>query len=958
MLELQYNKLNKFTGKQNAEWTMNEYHWSIRSGRWIMDDGRLAMDQGQYKTESRHWEVVNGQWPIFLFILCFFLLTAFPSKAQMPPGFGYVHVSTSWNELEGFAWDGNGQQYCWEKGGKVWIVDTTDAILPVPLIDISEEVGNWRDHGLNGFALHPNFLSNGYFYLFYTVDRHYLMNFGTPNYNPAVNEYYDATIVRVTRYQADAATNFTTVVPGSRNILIGSTKQNGIPLLFESHSGGALVFGTDTTLLVSTGDGGSAQFADGGNGYTYWAQALLDTIILPKENVGCFRAQMLNCLNGKILRIDPMTGEGVSSNPFYDPAYPNSAKSKVWASGFRNPFRMCLRPGTGNTDATAGDPGVLYLGDVGWDTWEESDVIKGPGGNYGWPLFEGLTVQPSFDTLITYNEDAPNPLYGTGGCTQQYFSFQDLLHQATLNPAATFTNPCDSTQQIPSTIPTFFHTRPDFDWNHWQPITRTGIFTGNNADEILINDLLSPVPGPVWQGNCAIAGCWYTGTNYPPEYQNCYYQGDFAVAILKRFFYNANNTCDSIADFMTQTGSFTFVAEHPKEHVLYYVFYPATINKLFYTTAINNPPVAVASADTIYGASPFTVNFTGTNSTDPENQPLVYQWDFGDANTSNNSNPQHTFYAPAGVPTTYHVFLTVTDTGGLTSMDSLIICVNNTPPVAQITSFNDGDLFSMSHNSYLPLEALVTDAEHGPSQLFYTWRVYLHHNNHEHPEAPDTNRITNTVISPVGCNGNVYYYRIELTVIDAGGLSTVVNASVYPACNVPVAAFASGNPAIIPGGYVNFTDQSANLPDSIWWSFPGGNPSTATGITPSVQYNSTGYYDVQLIAKSIMGSDTLLQNNYVFVDLANEIEAHSFIEYVSIAPNPADEKVELNLKTKQPTSLTVKILNAQGQIILSKKYPVGDTFNKIIDLKNYSNGMYLIQLITDSEVVFRKMLKE
>src|SRR6185436_13758813 len=102
------------------------------------------------------------------------------------------------------------------------------------------------------------------------------------------------------------------------------------PVLHESHSGGSLVFGADRTLLVSTGDGASAQFADAGGSNTYWAQALLDSIIQEKENVGSFRAQLLSSLNGKILRIDPMTGNGIPSNPFYDASNPQSAKSKVW----------------------------------------------------------------------------------------------------------------------------------------------------------------------------------------------------------------------------------------------------------------------------------------------------------------------------------------------------------------------------------------------------------------------------------------------------------------------------------------------------------------------------------------------------------------------------------------------------------------------------------------------------
>ena len=107
------------------------------------------------------------------------------------------------------------------------MVDTNGVKQPNPLVNISQEVGNWRDHGLNGFTLDPDFLNNGYIYLFYTVDRHHLINFGTPAYSYLINEYYDATIARVTRYQCNQATNFTTIVPGSSHFLIGENKKNG-----------------------------------------------------------------------------------------------------------------------------------------------------------------------------------------------------------------------------------------------------------------------------------------------------------------------------------------------------------------------------------------------------------------------------------------------------------------------------------------------------------------------------------------------------------------------------------------------------------------------------------------------------------------------------------------------------------------------------------------------------------
>ena len=96
------------------------------------------------------------------------------------------------------------------------------------MIDIREEVGAWDDHGLLGVALHPNFRQNGYIYLLYAVDHHYLTKFGTPAYNPATNEYNRATMGRITRYTARASDNFHSVDPASRTILAGGNRGHGL----------------------------------------------------------------------------------------------------------------------------------------------------------------------------------------------------------------------------------------------------------------------------------------------------------------------------------------------------------------------------------------------------------------------------------------------------------------------------------------------------------------------------------------------------------------------------------------------------------------------------------------------------------------------------------------------------------------------------------------------------------
>ncbi|MBI5362042.1 MAG: PQQ-dependent sugar dehydrogenase, partial [Planctomycetes bacterium] len=263
-----------------------------------------------------------------------------------------------------------------------------------------------------GFALDPAFLANGRIYLLYVVDHHHLAHFGTPAYDPNSDEYFLDTIGRVTRYTCDASTGFRSVDPASRMVLVGESISTGIPVLNQSHGLGALVFGADGTLFVSAGDNASYDESDHGgpvlgSSNTGRAEGIIDLA----QDVGSYRAQFLGSLDGKVLRIDPATGDGVGSNPFFDTAAPRSPRSRVWALGFRNPFRMVLRPGTGSADPTVGDPGTLYVTDVGWTLREDLDVGDAPAMNFGWPLHEGLTPEPLFAGVDALNRESWNPLF-------------------------------------------------------------------------------------------------------------------------------------------------------------------------------------------------------------------------------------------------------------------------------------------------------------------------------------------------------------------------------------------------------------------------------------------------------------------------------------------------------------------------------------------------------------------
>jgi len=680
----------------------------------------------------------------------------------------------------GTVFSASGQQlFVWDKAGRVWVSTWNGSQYirqTTPVLNISDEVGDWRDFGLLSFCLDPNFAQNGLVYLFYVVDRHHLLNAGTPAYDPAKNEYFKASISRVTRYEVQTTGNTLTAIGSSRKILLGETPSTGIPLTHESHAGGTLLFGRDGTLLVSTGDNASYSSTDIGSATeTYFQQAITDGIMTANENVGAFRSQMLTSHCGKVLRLNPLTGNGVNTNPFYNGAAPRSARSRVWALGLRNPYRMAIQPNTGSTNPDDANPGTLFIGDVGWGNWEDMHVIKLPGENAGWPLFEGQTENTSYSNAAKtlQNKDEPNP---SNTCGILFLRFSDLLKQA-YNPAVGTTqaiNPCSLTP-LPGLQRRYFHSRPALDWQHRADIARVPAFNGNTATATTLSGAL----GSPFRGNAVTAGAYYAGTKFPAEYRNAFYFADYGQNWIKAATFNADGSIKTVRGFLPQGGGkgIVDIEYSPLDDALYYVnINTGEIMKISYGG--NQPPVAVASANRQNGTSPLSVSFTGSNSTDPDNDPLTYAWDFGDGTSSTLANPSKVFTATATQGFT--VRLTVNDGRGLTDSKTLVISVNNAAPTAKISAPLNNTKYPLDRESQYKLTASVTDEN--PATLQYAWQVILRHNNHEHREPVLTDVSPTVNISPVGCDGETYYYLIKLTVTDAGGLTATVSVEIYPDC--------------------------------------------------------------------------------------------------------------------------------------------------------------------------------
>jgi cysteine-rich repeat protein len=711
----------------------------------------------------------------------------------LPGGFAEEAIGGGWDRAVGLTFASDGKLFVWEKAGRVWQVDSNGQRHGRPLIDISEEVGDWRDYGLLGVATSPNFATNGYIYLAYVVDYHHLKHFGTPNYDPSVNEYFTDTIVRITRYQASAADGFESVDPSSRKVLLGDTISSGCAILHQSHGVGSLVFGDDGTLLAACGDGASYDFPDAG-GVTESNTGLADGIIGPSEDVGAFRAQLVNSLSGKILRLDPNTGDGVPGNPFYDAAAPRAARSRVWALGVRNPFRMTLRAGTGGHDPSAAQPGTLYFGDVGWDAREELNVVREPGQNFGWPLYEGMDLRNNYVAVDPGNKDAPNPLFGSTPagqppCTRAWFRFRDLLAQDKQGPA-TFPNPCAPSQTVPSSVPTFKAVRPSLDWQHVQANTRVPTFdAAGNATTALLGATGAPAGEP-FAGACSVGGVWYTAQDFPEEYQNTYFHADYADGWIKNLVFDEQNQLIEVRPFVPAgQAPVVSMATSPVDGGLYYISYTDTVRRIRFVGGGNKPPVAAATSDVTYGPGPLTVNFDSAGSQDPELGVLAYEWDFGDGSAiSTASAPTHVYSASDNLAHGFTAKLTVTDVEGATDTKELQIVINDTPPVVTIASPLTGGVFTNSSASSVTLSATAQDAEDPPGSLSCVWQTILHHNQHFHIESAVPGCTQQAHVTPVGCGDEVYNFEFRVTVQDSSGLKQVASSVLHPDCpSVPLA---------------------------------------------------------------------------------------------------------------------------------------------------------------------------
>lgn len=426
----------------------------------------------------------------------------------------------------------NGNKLVVEQGGVVWMITAAGQQLTTPFIDLSAKVLRNGGRGLLGVALDPEFTTNRWVYFAYTVDP--------DSSQDLENEAY----ARVERYQADLG-NPSVVNLSTRQVLIGTQWSDGIPTPDYYHTIGSLRFGADQSLLVASGEAAHFDATDAGGIDT---DQFLPGRADPSEDLGSFRSLTLNSLGGKILRLDKNTGHGLPSNPYWN-GDPVAARSRVWTYGVRNPYRFAVRPGTGQTDPSAANPGTLYIGDTGWNTYEAVHLAQTGGLNMGWPCQEGPLPQNLYGAVTSTAAGNTHVLCGA---------------------APSLENPVGPTP-------------PLVWWHH-------------------LNGVLSYPEG--WTGYATVGGVFHSGSSYPAPYAGSYFVSDYSNGWIRYVSVDENDQVIGSGDFITGADGPVDTEWDPVSGDLFYVSqFNHEVRRIRY--ALSTQPRALhVRADSASGAGP------------------------------------------------------------------------------------------------------------------------------------------------------------------------------------------------------------------------------------------------------------------------------------------------------------------------------------------------------------------
>ena len=171
--------------------------------------------------------------------------------------------------------------------------------------------------------------------------------------------------------------------------------------------------------------------------------------------------------------------------------------------------------------------------------------------------------------------------------------------------------------------------------------------------------------------------------------------------------------------------------------------------------------------------------------------------------------------------------------------------------------------------------------------------------------------------------------------------------------NAPVPAGTSSVIVVNAGGAdVQFNGSASTDYTSLTWNFGDGSP-TVTGISPIHTYSANGTYTVTITAVGPCGT---VSSTIQVVITGIGLEEHDIFSELNVYPNPSAGDFNVALVTKFATSISLRVLNLQGQILVDKTFGnVHGIFKEHINLSHAANGIYLLQINTNQGIITRRI---
>jgi hypothetical protein len=272
------------------------------------------------------------------------------------------------------------------------------------------------------------------------------------------------------------------------------------------------------------------------------------------------------------------------------------------------------------------------------------------------------------------------------------------------------------------------------------------------------------------------------GDHIPEEYRGWYTLADFS-GWLRAIQFNEFNEPVKVETWSEDIGAAVHITQSPYDGCIYVTTLgPSRIKRICFGG--NLRPVISVNPDLVYGIGTQEVTFDASETYDPENDPMTFDWIFSDGSSGTGEFISKNFEPSGSATELQWALLTVSDTAGNQSSLEIPVSLNNTPPQANIVSIQEGELYSVLSPTVFNLVAEIEDAEHSAEEFTYDWTHILHHNTHFHLLDQYQGNNQNVVVYPTGCSPfETYWYELQVTVTDPGGLKASDSRMIYPDCD-------------------------------------------------------------------------------------------------------------------------------------------------------------------------------